>query len=61
MQIQSILGYFWAIFRLYKPPASPPFLHILDPPLTLLLLVWISLTFDTLRVIKRIANGQWCA
>ena len=39
MQIQPILGYFWAIFGLYQPPgppfwiSAPPFLHILDPPL----------------------------
>ena len=39
MQIQPILGYFWAIFGLYQPPGPPlldlglPFLHILDPPL----------------------------
>ena len=38
MQIQPILGYFWAILGLYQPPGSPfgsrpPFLHILDPPL----------------------------
>ena len=41
MQIQPILGYFWAIFGLYQPsgPSPPlldlglPFLHILDPPL----------------------------
>ena len=38
MQIQPMLGYFWAIFRLYQPPSPPfgsrpPFLHILDPPL----------------------------
>ena len=32
MQIQPILGYFWAILGLYQPP-GPPFLHILDPPL----------------------------
>ena len=25
MQIQPILGYFWAIFGLYQPPAPPPF------------------------------------
>ena len=24
MQIQPILGYFWAIFRLYQQPAPPP-------------------------------------
>ena len=39
MQIRPILGYFWAIFGLYQPPAPPPldiglpFSHILDPPL----------------------------
>ena len=32
MQIQPILGYFWAIFGLHQPP-GPPFLHILDPAL----------------------------
>ena len=25
MQIQPILGYIWAIFRLYQPPGHPPF------------------------------------
>ena len=41
MQIQPILGHFWAILELYQPPGPPPlldlglpFLHILDPPLT---------------------------
>ena len=41
MQIQPILGYFGAILGLYQPPGPPfgsrpppPFLHILDPPLS---------------------------
>ena len=25
MQIQPILGYFWATFGLYQPPGPPPF------------------------------------
>ena len=40
MQIQPILGYFWAILGLYQSPGPPPlldlgplFLHILDPAL----------------------------
>ena len=40
MQIQPILGYFWAILGFYQPSGpplldlGPPFLHILDPPLS---------------------------
>ena len=39
MQIQPILGYFWAILGLYQSPGpplldlGPLFLHILDPAL----------------------------
>ena len=41
MQIQHILGYFWAIFGLYQPP-GPPLLD-LGPPFYI---SWIRPCFD---------------
>ena len=59
MQIQPILGYFWAIFGLYQPPAPPlldlghPFLHILDPPLY----VHSSIKFN---VVQQLGQCMYC-
>ena len=62
MQIQPILGYFWAIFGLYQPPRPPPplldlglpFLHILDPPLIKLYIcdvMWSSKMSPNLQIL----------